>query len=167
MVERRKAQNIGTYLKVNLDKDSVERIKKFFEECDLPNPIPLEKLHVTVVYSRKPLPKLQANPSAVYIAKPVSFAIWKSPANRGKPKDTNGLVLKLDSPILVERHKYVVREFGATVDFDTYIPHITFSYDVGDLDLAELPTIDLPNLVLSGETSKDLDLDWTPGTGAV
>jgi patatin-like phospholipase/acyl hydrolase len=46
-------------------------------------------------------------------------------------------VLELDSPYLHGRFAEAMA-LGATYDFDEYIPHITLSYNAGDIDIEAL-----------------------------
>jgi hypothetical protein len=58
------------------------------------------------------------------------------------------------------RHKNL-RMIGATHDFNTYQPHITLSYDVGeDFDVNLLPIYNGP-LEFDVEYIEPLQLDWS------
>jgi len=145
----------GTYCGARFGKNSQERLAKFAEDIDVPNVIPMNKFHVTILYSRKFLPNFRPegyykNP---YSAQVESLEIW--PSQGGK----NCLVLKLDCDGLIKRHKYLMKEHGATFDYPEYKPHVTLSYDIGDMSIED---IEIPkfHLYLEREYKEDLDLDW-------
>ncbi len=50
----------------------------------------------------------------------------------------------------------------ATYDFPEYIPHITLSYDLGDMPLPKLPDDMRKEFHLSLEYVEDLKMEWKP-----
>lgn len=157
-----KKNNKGTYAGVRFTDDTVKRIKTYAEENEIPNRVPSSKLHTTVLYSRKYCPNYEA--AGAYdkplVGKPKKFDIWKS------QPDENGnrslcLVLTYDCPELVNRHNALMKEHGATFDYDQYRPHVTFSYDVGEgFDVNKLNPKDIGDIEISKEYREDLDLNW-------
>jgi hypothetical protein len=76
-------------------------------------------------------------------------------------------VLKYDCKDLNKRHKELMDEHKATYDFPKYEPHVTLSYDIGDLDIKQLPDIKelLPVINVIHEYGEDLDLSWSQTKG--
>lgn len=151
----------GTYAGVKLSSKSVKAIADYCEGNNLPNPTPPEKLHVTLLYSRKYLPDYEAY--GLYkeplIGKPDGFDVWESSPEDPDEKPSRCLVLKIDCEELVKRHKKLMKEHGATFDYDEYNPHVTFSYDIENIDEKDLPPFTKP-IVLVKEYQEDLNLDW-------
>lgn len=144
----------GTYVGVKLDKESCKRIKELCKIIDVPNRVTTEKLHSTIIYSRKHVPELKADLTNYPIkAKAKEFHIFN--AQDGK----KALVLKLDCPALVDRHNHIMSEYGTTYDFPEYIPHVTISYDCGDFLPSDFDG-ELPEITFTSEYVEDLVLDW-------
>lgn len=147
----------GTYVGLKLTSDSKERVREYIAGKAIPNPIDEDDLHITLIYSRKALPKFKARGELdpPIEATPKSFDIFKSQSGKSV------LVLKLDSPELTARHKAIRKEHGATHDFPDYIPHVTFSYDVGDdFDLKSVKAENVGKVSFGEEYSEPLQLDW-------
>lgn len=156
----KKSEKPGTYAGVHFSPETVRSIQDFMKEHSVPHPVDDDKLHTTVLYSRKHCPNFEARGD---IKPPIfgeaeEFAIW--PSRSG----TNCLVLKYKCPDLVARHKALMDEHNATYDFPEYVPHVTFSYDSGDLDVATLNTEralkSLAKLEIVNEYGEDLNEDW-------
>jgi hypothetical protein len=160
IIKEEKKEEKGTYAGVHFDKTTLNAIKKFIEDNDIPKPVPANKLHTTLLYSRKYLPEYKpaGKLEEPMIGKPSGFEKWPS-----QPDDEGNvamcLVLRYDCPELVDRHKSLMEEHDATYDFDEYKPHITLSYDVGDLQCKNIPTFD-GEIKIVEEYGEDLDLDW-------
>ena len=155
-----KEKKKGTYAASRFSESSKKVIAKYVKDNDIPSSPKADALHITILYSRKYLPDYE--PEGTYETplevKPIGFDIWETQADdNGDTK--NALVLKLDSPDLIKRQKYLMDEHGATFDFDEYNPHVTFSYDVGDKKVKDLPKFEEP-LEIVEEYGEDLNLDW-------
>ncbi len=156
--KKMKEHKDGTYAGVNFSKDTVDAITAFIKKHKIPNAVAERKLHTTLLYSRKPLPdyKPEGKLDPSFIGKPEKFEIWKT-RDSGK----NALVLKYDCDDLIKRHKFLMKEHEATYDFDEFIPHITLSYDIGDMTLKEVGKADeIGDIEIVSEYSSALDLDW-------
>jgi hypothetical protein len=149
----------GTYAGLRVALQSCMAINEYINE----NKIPLhrsdkeQRLHVTLLHSKKYLPDYESAGNVFYECKPTKFDIF--PTQEGR----NGLVLLLDCPALVQRHKTLMKKHRAVFDYDEYIPHVTFSYDVGDLDLNTLPPF-TTTIFLNEEYGEELDIDWLATT---
>jgi 2'-5' RNA ligase len=60
-----------------------------------------------------------------------------------------------------------MKKHDATYDFPEYKPHITLSYDIGDLDEKNLPDIGkyVDEIGIDEEYGEDLDLNWAKNKG--
>lgn len=146
----------GTYVGVRFTDDTKKAIKKYIEENEIPNSIDVEKLHTTLIFSRKHLPnftpKGKLNPTIKGTYKHMS--IWKT------QNEKNALVMEYDSKDMKNRHEEIMDEHNATYDFDEYKPHLTLSYDVSDIDIKSYPEYDGP-VEIDFEYTEPLDLDWS------
>lgn len=151
----------GVYAGVKFSTETKDSIKTFLDEHKIENPIDADKLHCTLLYSRKPCPDYepQGNIDPPIVAKAGKFEVWESPANENKDHITYALVLNLKTPELVERHNELMDEHDATYDYPSYKPHTTFSYDVGkDFKVDALPNFP-EDIVLVEEYDELLDVD--------
>ena len=156
LFEQKQDHSHGTYAEVIPTSASLNTIEKLIEKLNIKEPTPSNEIHCTVTYSRKPCPDL-----ADYAPKmPVSARVH---GFRVFPMRTGGicLVLELDSPGIVDLHKYA-RSLGCSHDYPEYTPHVTLTY--------AWPTKELPNLDVSGITLvfdhfnvKPLDPEYIPG----
>lgn len=150
----------GTYAGVRFSTATVNNIQKYIENNKIPNPVGSTKMHTTLLYSRKHCPDYEpaGDLDPPMIGKPTKFAIWPSqPDENGNPN--NCLVLEYKCPDLVKRHKELMKEHDAEYDWDEYKTHVTFSYNVKDLDIKDLPTFE-DDLEIANEYGEDLNLDW-------
>jgi hypothetical protein len=136
----------GLYVAVKYTDKTLNSISEVLKL--VPNPVQLEDIHTTIIYSRKYAEIVEQD--IVVICINSGYDIWK---------DSSGkriLVMKLDSPQLEFRHRYLTSNYGLTYDYENYIPHITLSYDIGDdeFDLSTLPRNYY--VVTSGEYNEEL-----------
>jgi len=113
----------GTYSSVLLDQNS----KNLIASLNVQNPVEQDKLHCTIMYSRKPVPDAYTLlPFLPITAKAKGYAIFGE-----------CLVLLLESDALHELHKDTM-DMGATYDYSEYIPHITLSENNVEEDISML-----------------------------
>lgn len=135
-----KDEKPGTYAAVTFDKDTVDALKQYIQDNDIPNPVTDSSLHTTLLYSRKHLPdyKAEGEYDHAMTGKAATIEIWKSqPDENGDTSNVLVIAYKCDE--LKKRHKKLMDEHEATYDFDEYKPHVTLSYDAGDLEVKDLP----------------------------
>lgn len=143
----------GTYVALRV----LEPCNKMLREHCLKNNIKVDaslfdnRMHTTVIYSRKHHPEIEIIPERKYVAKFLSYDIFTT--TEGK----NALVVRLDAPGIVVRHKHLVTTYGATYDFPEYHPHITLSYDFDGLADGITP-FDF-HIILGDEYMEDLYLE--------
>lgn len=151
----------GTYAGVRFDKDTTKRIKAYAVENQIPDRLESRKLHSTLLYSKTYLPNYEAtgNFDSPFVGKPKSFDVWESqPDDDGKT--SNCLVLQYDCQDLCDRHSTLMDEHEAQYDFDEYKPHVTLSYNIGDLDTSKLNPEDIGDLNIVSEYQEDLNIGW-------
>lgn len=98
-------------------------------------PMPADELHVTVMYSKRPVNWLRMG----------GFWGWNGDnADHIVPKGGPRIVDRIGSEGAVALHFFSghleqrnreMRNAGASWDFPDYIPHVTLTYDAGDIDL--------------------------------
>lgn len=145
----------GTYCSVTLSKDSQKALDKWVTEHNIPNATQPSTYHSTVIYSRKGVPEAKDYPIDLPIkAKIEKWHIFKTQSGQ------RALVAIMDSPVLEQHHKNIVKDYGATHDFPDFHPHVTVSYDFED---KPIPT-EVPDLELEYDSKefKALDPDFTP-----
>lgn len=160
-------QQKGTYAGVRFSSKTKKLIKQYCDENNIPKAISPDKMHTTVLYSRKYLPDYEAagNYPKPLIGTPTSFDVWKS--NNEDGSSANCLVIEYDCPELTKRHDDLMEEHGATYDYDNYKTHITLSYDIGDMDIKDLPDFKktVPTIEIVSEYQEELDLSWAKNKG--
>lgn len=137
----------GTYVACKFSDETLDAIQKIQEELRVPNPVPRDELHSTIVYSTEYVPFIPDD-SPEHLSESAYLRVFETPTK-------NVLVLAYDSEYLQKRH-YYGNLLGATYDFEEYIPHITIAKDIGPLEyegIYEFP------IVTSHEYVEDLDLD--------
>ena len=148
----------GTYAGIRLSDDDVDVIVNLCKELKLPNPTPRKDIHITLLYSRKHVPDLKLDDIIDEWAYPDKFHVFPT------FDDKRALVLKLQSKYCINRHKQLMSDYDATYDYPEYIPHVTLSYDIGDMkmptfkDVEEMPK----EFHLDKEYQEDLKLEWKP-----
>lgn len=139
----------GLYVAAYFTPETESSLEQFLHDHAIPEPIPADKFHTTIVYSRKAV-YWRAETDINQPAEPLAWEVWLD------HKKKHILVLKLKSGYLFDRHKLAM-DRGASYDFPQYNPHITFSYDVGPgFDASNLP---LPQfeIVIDKEIAKPID----------
>ena len=161
IMEKKEEAKPGTYAGVRFDTDTIKRIKEFAKAYKIPERLPSDKLHSTLLYSKKHLPDYQAageydNP---LVGKPKSFDVWESQPDDDGVK-SNCLILQIDCPTLVARHKELMDEHDAEYDFDEFKPHVTLSYNIGDFDVSTLDPKQIGDINIATEYQEELNVGW-------
>lgn len=153
-------QNKGTYVGVKYNDDSSYRLIDYAKRNKIPNHLnDPEDVHSTLVYSDKYLDgfKPKGDLKDMIPVYPDSLAVW--PSSTGTK---NALVLKLKSDDIVSRHNKLHDQYGITWPHADFNPHVTLSYNVGDLDSSKLEDVrNIGPLMVNREYSEDLDKDWS------
>lgn len=149
----------STYAYVEFDAATKKQIHKYCVLSNIPNAVRPDKLHTTLLSSRTPMPEY--TPSGTYdfplVAVPIGLATWETTNDAGEPSTC--LVVLLSCPHLVARHKFLMAEYDGTFDHPSYLPHVTLSYDVHDLNTEALPFFEnlVPHLIVVAERSEPLN----------
>lgn len=139
----------GLYVSAKFSELTLDALEKLQRNLKVPNPVPREKFHSTICYSRVNIPYQPASGS-FEVATEGRLEVWKH-------GEHPILVLVLDSDYLCCRHAYA-RALGATHDFPDYTPHITLSYNVGPVSIEG--AVQIP-VILDREHKEPLQLDWS------
>lgn len=130
-------------------------LHKWAQDAGIPNLVPPEEMHATIMYSKNETPGM--NPEADQVT-----------ATGGKRSieklgDKGAVVLKFESPVLQDQHQ-TAKTAGAAHSFAGFIPHVTLSYDAGAVDLAKLtpPAIALE---FGPEVHAPVNEDWAEDKG--
>jgi len=141
----------GSYAAVTFSPETVEALKAFQYDNNIPNPLNPDEFHSTVMFSRKYIPTFKALGALQnWTGRFTGWDVFPS-------DDDNALVMKYECVELAERFDKIMSEYEATWDHEQFIPHVTLSYDIGDMDVKQLPKYDGP-IVLINEHAEDLDL---------
>lgn len=158
----------GTYAGLRFSQDDEDKIIDIVTEMGVPNPIPKEDIHLTLLYSRKFLPNYKPAEMTDMWAYPDGYHIFEG--KDGK----NILVLMLKSEDAERRHLKLMADHGATFDYPEYRPHITLSYDMEDFGRMRNKKSVLANIKekydtllpkefhLNAEYMENLKLEWKP-----
>lgn len=145
-----KEQSQGVYVGAKFSHESIVNLLRLQDALGLVEPTPADKMHVTVLFSRKNIPV--SLESYKFKALPVEIETWKSSSGK-----KNVVVLKLQCPELTKRHNDLIAQ-GGTHDFPDYQVHVTLSYN-HDKEI-KLP-VAFDHLIIQDEYTEPLDLDWS------
>jgi hypothetical protein len=140
----------GIYVAVKFKKETLDKIDEYQRRNNIPNPVPKEDLHSTIVYSRANIDWIPEERINLKVNTDTSvLETW----------DTRGgsrcLVWHYYSSFQHKRFDEAMAK-GATYDFPEYKCHITLSYDVGDFNSDDLHKPDFP-ILLDYEIVEELD----------
>ena len=143
----------GTYAGLKFDNESNKTLIKLVNELGIPNPIDINEIHMTLLYSRKYLPNYKPAGNIDEWAYPTKFNVFETFDKK------RALVLMVDSPFAEKRHNMLMKEHNATYDYPSYLPHVTLSYDIGELNIPEWKNIP-EKLHINVEYYEELNLEW-------
>lgn len=159
ILEDKDEKEDGAYIAVKFSDDSNDRLHEFATKLDIPNIVPKDKYHITVIYSTKSVPKkfkAKGKFKDPLLVQPNHLTIFPTSEGNG------ALVLELYSAELVKRHKELMKKYDLKYDFDEYKVHVTMSYDVGDeykID-KDASLKSLADLEVAEEYYDKLNKDW-------
>jgi 2'-5' RNA ligase len=150
----------GSYVAEEFDAESADKLYEFAKSLDVENLVPKEKYHITLIYSKKSLPTSfkvkplsERNP---VIVEPKGLNIFQT------QEGNNCLVVEFFTPDLVKRHESLMSKYNLTYDFDSYIPHVSISYNCGDYEIPDDVNFkSIKELKVVNEYHEPLNLDWT------
>lgn len=150
-----KQDSRGVYVAVKYNQSAGDDLLDFIKKYEIPSVLKTEDFHTTIIYSKKyaDIQDLEDDlGDSEIIAKPTELHVFETFDKK------RALVIKLDCPYLEERHKYLMGKYELEYDYDKYIPHITLSYDIGEMEIpkdAEFPEF----FRIQGEYKEDLNLE--------
>lgn len=155
IIEEKKEDSRGVYVAVNYNQSTGDDLLEFIKKYDIPSTLKADDFHTTLIYSRKhaDIKDLADDmEDSEIVAYPKELHVFETFDKK------RALVIKLDCPYLDERHKYLMQKYNLTYDYDEYIPHITLSYDIGDMEIPK--DVNFPKFFrIQGEYSEDLNLE--------
>ena len=142
----------GTYVGLNLSKESIKKLKAFQKSLNIKEEFPF---HITLVYSRKKI-KMDIKKHVNKTIRATRFHIFDNSESGGG----RALVIKFDCPYCESRFNYATTALGATWDYPEYESHLTLCYkwegDAPDDNLLSDFRINIES-----EYSEPLNLDWS------
>lgn len=145
----------GKYIGVKLADSSAERLCKWMQHNNIPNPLSIEDLHVTLVLHKTEQFDYEPEtytPEIAVSKKTYSFDLFG--------ENSDSLVLKFVSPELTAKHNELREIYNLPWDFDSYESHVTLSYNAAGVDLNELNTPPF-DIILSHEYEEPFNDSWT------
>lgn len=136
----------GTFVDASLTAESAKSLYNWCNERNIPCISP-EKMHVTMLFSRTPVPQLQ-QVDGYRLQRPAKLIKWEILGNC--------LVLTLNSKLANTIHNFC-KKHGGSHDYPKYIPHITIAYDYQGQIPSQIPNVEL---VLDSIGVNELDLNW-------
>lgn len=144
------------YAAAKPDKDIAIRLRNHFMLQGVPDVLPVDDFHSTIVYSTKAPVNYErigsVNIPRIY-AMPVGLECW--PTKTGK----NALVMRLYCPRLNDMHNSLMDKHELSYDFDEYKPHMTISYDIKLFDWEKLSQFNSP-IEFVNFYDDEIDEDW-------
>lgn len=115
----------GLYVSAILEPNGLEKIWKVMKKVGFRNLLPIQKAHITIIYShRPPYKEFQRTPINGYVV-PDHFEILG-----GHKNNPYVLALVVKSKELQKKHNQYMKEYKLRYDFKEYKPHITLVYDI-------------------------------------
>jgi cation transport regulator ChaB len=141
---------------------NAERIHEWAAEQGFTTALPVDDMHVTVVYSKDPF-----SVELTEIAESIGSrtASWDNVVVRGGHRSVERLgdegeavVLRIECPELSAENA-MYRSMGASSSWPDYKAHITISWNASDLDVQSIEPF-MGNIVLGALKASVLDEDW-------
>ena len=149
-----KEEEKGLYVAVKYNQSANDDLMDLIKKYNIPSTLKPEDFHTTLIYSRKyaEIDELDDDlGDKEIVTYPKGLEVFETFDKK------RALVIKLDCNYLEDRHKYLMDKYELTYDYPEYIPHITLSYDIGDMILPE--NVEFPKFFrISSEYQEELDL---------
>lgn len=145
----------GVYVAVKYNQSAGDDLLDFIKKYDIPSTMKAEDFHTTIIYSKKyaDIQDLDDDMGdSEIVAKPNELHVFETFDKK------RALVIKLDCSYLLERHEYLMRKYNLTYEYPEYIPHITLSNDIGEMEIPK--DVEFPEFFrIQGEYKEDLNLE--------
>lgn len=147
------------YVSRPLTTGSAQALHDWADAQGIKNLVPPNLMHVTQVHSKDEVDTTKFTPQDNMLD--AGGNRWLSQLGKG-----NALVMFFDSPEMQQRHQDA-KAAGASWDFQSYQPHVTLSYDTGDVDAHSYGMTKAPDLPikLGPENFAASNDDWTKENG--
>jgi len=145
----RKRKFATLYIRRNVE-NAEEIIAHFREQGIAKTQVP-EDMHVTVAYSKAEVEWPDPDNDRLIISSPEGRAVMSL-------DDGKAVVLKFVNKTLQRRWKELC-EHGCSWDYESYIPHITITWEAGDLDISKVQPWTGP-IELGPEIFEELNENW-------
>lgn len=145
-------------LYVNRPLKNADAILAWAKEAGFAKTLPPADMHVTIAFSKEPMDWNAAPDGFDTEIVPASKDQKDSARSVEKLGNEGAVVLRFESTDLASRWQQF-RRAGATWDHDGFKPHITITYDAGDVDLSKVVPYDGP-LEFGEEVFAEVDSDW-------
>jgi hypothetical protein len=138
------------YARRNLTPASAAEFVAWAKSQGFATTVPPEQLHVTLAYSKTP----------VYDVHPLQDPITSTtgPREVAALGDGGAVVLKFRSKPLHDRWQALL-DAGATFNYPSFTPHVTISWDAGDVDLSQVEPF-TGELEFGPEVFEEIGDDW-------
>jgi hypothetical protein len=140
----------GVYISVKLSEETELAVQEYQAKYLKGQKIN-EKLHCTLIYSKRPQVEEIQPGEYQAIGTFQEFNLF------GPDEDT--LVVEINSQDLLRRNEELTQEYKFISDYDEYKSHITLSYGIENIDLNSLPAMDFA-FIFENEEVEPLDTNW-------
>lgn len=140
-------------LYVSRPLQNADEFIEWAKEQGFPTTLPADDLHVTIAFSREPVDWTELTDS------PDKLTFETGNRTVEPLGDKGAVVLKFEADELSLRWKEIIDDLGATWDHEGYHPHVTITYDAGDLDLSKIEPYTGP-LVFGPERIEEVTENW-------
>lgn len=130
---------------------NVEDFLSWAEEQGFETTLEPDDLHVTQLYSQSPVVWNTFDPMTD------ELVIKGGPREVHPLGDEGAIVLRFDAAPLQKRHREFL-EGGGSHGYDSYKPHVTITYEPGDLDISQVEAFTGP-LIFGPEEFEEIDTD--------
>lgn len=138
----------GVYVGIRPVGASIHLLHDWIVQQGIPNPVAAHASHVTVLFSKAPV-QVEVDRKREYHAHGIRFE-----QVRHRFDKTNALVMVLETPSIIARHRELIDQ-GGSHDYDDFMPHVTLTTNVEDFDWKQLKVPGF-SLVFANEYSRPL-----------
>lgn len=151
----------GLYVSRPLMPESAKRLYDWAVEQGIQNVVPADKMHVTQLHSEKLPEGFQPDEFSMELLTVDMDGRFVSPIG-----DKGAMCLFIRSPQLSQRFKQGLA-LGADWSFPYFRPHVTLTYDGGNVDIFDWSMLDAPNfpILLGPEKFESNNKEWVEENG--
>lgn len=143
----------GSYVDMKFSEDSLDKLMAVQRAIGLDNPTPRDKMHVTLMYSKKPSSDhYHKNDKSIKVKNRYRLE-WFGP-------EQDVLVLVIEDDEELQKRHAELRAYGMQHSYDEFTPHVTLAYNQAQKELPSIEELNIGSLKLVGEDIAELDLNW-------